>query len=59
MTMSAPLTPESILQTGFAFWPAKILLSAVEMEVFTGLAGGKQSLESLQKRGPATRHTWT
>lgn len=48
--MSAQLTPESIMKTGFAFWPSKILLSAVEMEVFTGLASGKQSLESLQKQ---------
>src|SRR5271154_1668401 len=48
--MSAPPNPESILQTGLAFWPSKILLTAVELEVFTGLAGGKQTLESLQQR---------
>src|ERR1700722_3846652 len=50
MPMSAPLNPENILQTGLAFWPSKILLTAVELEIFTGLAGGKQSLESLQQR---------
>ena len=28
-------TPEKILQTGLAFWPAKTLLSAIELGVFT------------------------
>lgn len=40
-------TPEKILQTGLAFWPAKTLLSAIELGVFTRLAGGAQSAESL------------
>lgn len=43
-------TPESILQVGLGFWPSKILLSAVEMELFTDLARGPQSLESVQAR---------
>ncbi|HEY3837504.1 MAG TPA: methyltransferase [Bryobacteraceae bacterium] len=43
-------TPESILQVGLGFWPSKILLSAVEMELFTDLAKGPQSLEQLQGR---------
>ena len=38
---------EYILQTGFAFWPAKTLLSAIELGVFTELAKQPQSLESL------------
>ena len=29
--MNPPLTPEKILQTGLAFWPAKTLLSAIEI----------------------------
>jgi hypothetical protein len=33
-------TPDSILQVGLGFWPSKILLSAVEMELFTDLAKG-------------------
>ena len=41
--MTDQLTPEKILQTGFAFWPAKTLLSAVEMGVFTELAHGPES----------------
>jgi hypothetical protein len=43
-------TPESILQVGLGFWPSKILLSAVEMELFTDLAQGPQSLESIRGR---------
>ena len=31
-------SPESILQVGLGFWPSKVLLSAVEMELFTDLA---------------------
>jgi precorrin-6B methylase 2 len=43
-------TPESILQAGLGFWSSKILLSAVEMGLFTELAKGPQSLESIQGR---------
>src|SRR5277367_1008325 len=48
--MSELSTPESILQVGLGFWPSKILLSAVEMELFTDLAKGPQPLESIQGR---------
>jgi hypothetical protein len=48
--MSDHPTPESILQVGLGFWPSKVLLSAVEMELFTGLAKGPQSLEIIQGR---------
>ena len=44
--MSSPLTPERILQTGFAFWPAKTLLSAIEIGVFTELAHGAQPFDT-------------
>ena len=43
-------SPDHILQTGLAFWASKALLSAVEMEVFTELARGPESLESLTGR---------
>ena len=46
--MSESPTPEKILQTGLAFWPAKTLLSAIELGVFTELASGPASLESLR-----------
>ena len=48
--MTDQITPERILQTGFAFWPAKTLLSAVEMEVFTELAHGPEGFEALKGR---------
>jgi hypothetical protein len=48
---TAPLTPEAILQTGLAFWPAKALLSAIELGVFTEIAAaGPQPLEALRVR---------
>jgi hypothetical protein len=48
--MSTPATPEKILQTGLAFWPAKTLLSAIEMGVFTELAHGPEAFEALSGR---------
>ena len=48
--MSEQLTPEHILQIGLGFWPAKVLLSAVEIGLFTDLAKGPQPLESIQGR---------
>lgn len=36
--MKAPLTPARILETATAFWPAKVLLSAIELGLFTELA---------------------
>ena len=44
------LTPDHILQTGLAFFASKTLLSAVEMEVFTELSKGPQSLDVLAGR---------
>lgn len=43
-------TPERILQTGMAFWPAKTLLSAIELGLFTELARGPATLEALRER---------
>ena len=43
-------SPEKILQTGLAFWPAKTLLSAIEMGVFTELAKGPEAYEVLKGR---------
>lgn len=48
--MDKQLTPENILQTGMAFWPAKTLLCAVEMGIFTELARGPMSLDTLRER---------
>jgi hypothetical protein len=43
-------TPEHILQTGLAFWASKILLSAVEMRLFTELANGPEKFGALTGR---------
>jgi hypothetical protein len=48
--LHAPPSPDHILQIGLGFWPSKVLLSAVEMELFTDLAKGPQTLVSLQGR---------
>lgn len=44
------MSPEKILQTGLAFWPAKTLLSAIEMGVFTELARGPEAFATLSGR---------
>ncbi len=48
--MDSHLNPEKILQTGLAFWPSKTLLSAIEMGLFTELAHGPESFDSLSGR---------
>ncbi len=48
--MSGRLSPEKILQTGLAFWPAKTLLSAIEIGVFTELTQGPERFDALSGR---------
>ena len=43
-------SPDHILQTGLGFWAAKTLLSAVELGVFTQLAGEPLDAEALRQR---------
>jgi precorrin-6B methylase 2 len=49
-TPPPPVSPDHILQTGLAFWGSKVLLSAVELELFTELAKAPGTLEELQRR---------
>jgi hypothetical protein len=44
------VSPDAILQLGFAFWGSKTLLSAVELGLFTLLADGPLSAEAVTKR---------
>src|SRR5262249_40431992 len=44
------LSPENIMQVGFGLWASKTLLSAIEMELFTQLAGHSQDLQTLAGR---------
>ena len=48
--MAGDVTPERILQLGFGFWGPKVLLSAVELGVFTELAKGAADLDALTGR---------
>lgn len=50
MTTVEQTTPAGILQLGLGFWASKTLLSAVELGVFTTLAGGSLSREELAAR---------
>lgn len=43
-------TPQAIMELGWAFWGSKTLLSAVELGVFTELAGGELPLGELRAR---------
>ena len=44
------LTPKRIMEVGMAFWPAKVLLSAVKTGVFTELGAGPKTGAELQNR---------
>jgi hypothetical protein len=46
--MSDHVSPEPILNLGLAFWGSKTLLSAVEVGLFTKLAGRELDLETLR-----------
>ena len=45
--MDEPVTPEPILQLGLAFWGSKTLLSAVELGLFTYLAGAPRDANDI------------
>ena len=42
------LTPQRILEVGMGFWPAKVLLSAVELGVFSSLGASSKTPEELR-----------
>jgi hypothetical protein len=44
------LTPDHILQVGLGFWASKVLLSAVELELFTELAKQPKTLDEVSAR---------
>ncbi len=48
--ISKELAPTRILDTGFAFWGSKVLLTAVEMEVFSTLSDKKMTAAELGKK---------
>src|SRR5919201_457503 len=49
-TIRLPISPDPIFQVLTGFWASKALMSAVELELFTELSGGKQvTLEQLEQ----------
>lgn len=48
--MTAAITPANIFRVGFGFWASKVLLSAVELGLFTELAKGPADLAALSQR---------
>ncbi|MBV8063324.1 MAG: hypothetical protein JOY51_06990, partial [Nevskia sp.] len=48
--MKSELDPSRILQTATAFWPSKVLLTAVELDLFTTLASGPMTAPQLGKK---------
>src|SRR3954465_13658644 len=44
---SQQLSPEKFIQIGMGFWPARALMSAVELGVCTELAKGEKTAEQL------------
>lgn len=44
----APVSPARIMEVGMGFWPAKVLLSAVELQLFTALGGKAMTGAELQ-----------
>lgn len=59
ISTNVEVTPTHILQTGFGFWSSKVLLTAVNLKLFTLLAQGRKTAEeirtayNLQQRGLA------
>ena len=57
--MSDTRDPSRILNSGFGFWSSKVLITAVELEVFTALSGTKLTGEELgNKLGLHPRGIW-
>lgn len=50
MEPNGELNPGKIMHVGLGFWPSKVLLSAVEMGLFTELANGPQEFGELSGR---------
>jgi hypothetical protein len=48
-TQRTEVTPDHIMQIGMGFWASKALLSAVELGVFTSLAGGPKTGPEIER----------
>ena len=56
------LSPSHIMEVGMAFWPAKVLLSAIELGLFTELGAkamtGRELQEALRLHRRRVYHCW-
>jgi hypothetical protein len=48
--MNSQLDPSHIMQTATAFWPSKVLLTAVELDLFSALGNGGMTAAELGER---------
>ena len=46
----AELSPDRIIETGLAFWPSKVLLSALEIDLFSELGKQPGNLNEVSQR---------
>ncbi len=53
--MKEELSPDRIMEVGMAFWPAKVLLSAIELGLFTAL--GAESMTGHELQSSLQLHT--
>src|SRR5450631_1606962 len=51
----AAVTPDAIMQLGFAFWGSKTLLSAIELGLFTLLADERRGVDHTAQAASAQR----
>ncbi len=47
---STAITPDRIMQTAMGFWPAKILMSAIKLGLFTELSGAPRTAGEIQHK---------
>ena len=48
--MDKQITPDTIMQLGLGFWASKTFLSAIELGLFTELAKGPATFETLKDK---------
>src|SRR5215207_436994 len=48
MTVTTALSPARIMEVGMGFWPAKVLLSAIEIGLFSELGSASMTGDELQ-----------
>ncbi len=54
LTQTMPISPETIMQLGSSYMPARILLTSVQLGVFTHIFNGCHSLDSIAKAAKAS-----